>query len=423
MRKVLHFQESDRFEIATRVTESNSIMNMQITPCRTVVTSFNPKTTTSSQLKSRDDGYFEQGDWVLCVASSKHWLSCALSNGEVQVYDQSRLHHLQTYHHLSHVTELVSDTSDQNLLAASAVDGTITIFDVRQQQPAHQMKLPRPEEEALSLSLGFDGKIAAVGSSKAKIHFFDIRDSRSLLGSYSQAHTNEVTRVRFQKMTSFGSTTTTTPILLSGGEDGLACVFDTSQATEEAALKNVLTVQSPIREVGFFGPQSDAIYCLTGSESLLLYHKDETACRKDFGSNLRRYLSQQTGTDGDSITPIEYLVDCHWDAPRQELLLLAGSTNGEAGIFRVGDRDISIAHRLHGGHRGVIRAWNPLSTNIFMTVGEDARMCEWNRLGCQMYSAPRKAPEVIMPNRSGPVLRRGGGKTRRPRNRMAASPY
>jgi WD40 repeat protein len=411
---------------------------LQITPSRTVVTSFTPKTTAASQqqqqqYQSSQEDYFEQGDWVLCVTSNSNWVSCALSNGEIQVYDQERLHasHI-SYSQNSLITDLVHEPSNPNALIASAADGTVTLYDIRQAQPAWQVKLPRPEEEALSVSLGFDGTIAAVGSNKANIHFFDLRDSRSLLGTYSQSHTNEITRVRFQTLSSFGTTTSTTPVLVSAAEDGLACVFDTSQPTEEAALKNILTVQSPIREIGFFGPQSEAIYCLTGSESLLLYHKDDTNCRKDFGPHLRQSLSQEIGattaSNSTSIAPVEYLVDCYWDTPRQELLLLAGSATGDAAVFRVNDQQISVAHHLHGGHRGVVRAWNPLSSNVFVTVGEDARMCEWNRLGHQMHSALKpKAPNIIVPQtrRTVPVvpLRSGGGKLRRPRSRMTASPY
>lgn len=419
--------------------------DFQITPCRTVVASFTPKVTAASQLQSSvssEEDYFEQGDWVLCVTSNNSnqnegWVSCALSNGEIQVYDQSRMHHLQTFHHDSHVTDLVCDCSNPNLLAASATDGTITLYDVRQQhhQHTHRMKLPRHDEEALSLSLGFDGSICAVGSNKAKIHFLDVR-AGSVLGSYNQSHTDEVTRVRFQTLSSsFGSsnTTTTTSTLISGAEDGLACVFDTSQASEEAALKNILTVQSPIREIGFFGPQSEAIYCLTGSETLQLYHKDDAACRKDFGPQFRQYLSRQLNfsskTNNNNSCNIDYLVDCHWDAPRQELLLLAGSANGNAGVFSVGQTngEINLAHYLRGGHRGVLRAWHALSTNIFVTVGEDARMCEWNRLGKQMHSLQqRKEPEIILAkpsNRPATMPRSGGGKFRRPRGRMTSSPY
>jgi WD40 repeat protein len=429
-----------------------------LSPSRTLVTSFNPKTTTASQLNAsqHDESadYFEEGDWVLCVTSSSSvggaspWLGCALSNGEIQVYDQTRLLSIQTFHHDALITDLVRDASNPHHLIASAADGTVSIYDVRQSnQPACQVKLPRPEEEALSVSMGFDGAIAAVGSNKAKVHFFDIRDTRSVLGTYNQAHTNEITRVRFQTVSSPGAMTTTTPILVSAAEDGLACVYDTSQASEEAAIQNILAVQSPIREIGFFGPQSDAIYCLTGSENLMLYHKDDSVCRKDFGPNLRSILSQQlssslTPNNGSTAVSIDYLVDCHWDAARQELQLLAGNAQGGAAVYQVGEQGLCLQNRLNGGHRGVVRAWNALSNNVFVTVGEDARICEWNRISnafgagsgsvpSSLLSMPQnKSTEILVGNAAssmhrnmGPLSRPGGGKMRRPRSRMTASPY
>lgn len=428
----------------------------ELPPSRTLVTSFNPKTTTASQLQSSQHGadYFEEGDWVLCVTSSPNnnafvpWVACALSNGDIQTYDQAKLHALQTYHHDALITDLVCDVSNPHALIASAADGTVTIYDIRQAHtPARQLKLPRIGEEALSVSIGFDGAIAAVGSNKAKIHFFDVRGGGGVLGTYNQTHTNEITRVRFQTISSPGNTMiTTSPILLSAAEDGLACVYDTSQATEEAAIQNVLVVQSPVREIGFFGPQSEGIYCLTGSESLQLYHKDDSVCRKDFGIQMRQHLMQQLPENSGAsqnnhrpMTSIDYLVDCHWDTERQELQLLAGNGQGDAIVYQVGEHGISFQNRLRGGHRGVIRAWNFLSSTMFVTVGEDARMCEWNRLanvvgaGAGVVSSSllqNKAAEIVISsvgakrgNQIRSISQPGGGKMRRPRSRMTASPY
>lgn len=216
-----------------------------------------------------------------------------------------------------------------------------------------------------------------------------------------------------------------TPILVSASEDGLACVFDTTQPSEETALQNVLSVQSPIREVGFFGPQSDAIYCLTGDETLKLFHKDNSVCQKDFGQQLRPYLSSKFPSDPNSAFSIDYLVDCQWDYSRQELLLLAGNANGDSGLFQVTEQDIALVSNLRGGHRGVIRSWIPLTPSVFVTVGEDARMCEWNRLSQQIKDG-RKATEIIVASsrkRTGVEPKAGGGKIRRPRSRLTQRPY
>jgi len=440
-----------------------------ISASRTLVTSFNPKTTTASQLNSKlpgqDADFFEEGDWVLCVTSSPQnnpqaWVACGLSNGEIQVYDQNTLHGIQVYSHDALITDMVNDVSNPNALASTAADGTLTIYDIRQaHQPALQAKLPRPEEEALTAAIGFNGGIAAVGTNKAKIHFFDVRNAAGILGSYNQSHTDEITRVRFKP----SMTTMTTSTLVSAGEDGLVVVYDTSQPSEEAAIQNILSVQSPVREVGFFGPQFDGIFCLTGSESLLLYHKDESVCRQDFGPNLRDVLSHQIpnnnggyGTMTPQINnqgnpmPIEYLVDCHWDNYRQELQLLAGNTRGDCVMYNVGNEGIRFRNRLQGGHRGVIRAWNHLSSDVFVTVGEDARLCEWNQMqtnssilgvGESSHSGttPWVPPTILMGNTTSTTIERkrkdrspgqqpspqggGGGKMRRARSRMSSRPY
>ena len=424
-----------------------------LSPSRTVVTSFNPKRSReqpgSAGLHSGE--YFDDGDWVLCVATNeeRNRVACALSNGEVQVYDKKTMHLLHTYQRSnSLITEMTFETFDANLLAATASDGSLTLYDIRQATtPAIEIKnLLRPDEEALSLSMGFDGKIAAVGSSKGKIHFFDIRDRRCILGTYSQAHTNEVTRVRFQSLptSSPGSSSinrNTSPILVSGSEDGLACVFDTSQATEENAITNILSVQSPVREIGFFGPSSEAIYCLTGSESLRLYHKDDAMCRKDYGLQFREYLSHQlqqheehtivqshtSSTKPGTVCSVDYLVDCHWDVERQELSMLGGSCKGDGAIFQVDEQGVSPLSYLRGGHRGVIRAWSStIRRSSFFTVGEDARMCEWNDLSsekCADDNVIRNQIILAKKREGGPIARVGGGKLRKPRSRMSCSPY
>ncbi|KAG7356615.1 anaphase-promoting complex subunit 11 RING-H2 finger-domain containing protein [Nitzschia inconspicua] len=416
----------------------------RLSPNRTVVTSFNPKTSLSSSSSSLgSEEYYEEGDWVLCVAAQPGSIACALSNGQLQLYDERTMHLVHTYERDNLLTELTFDTFQEHVLAATANDGSLTLFDIRQRNapPAMGWKnMLRTDEEALTLSVGFDGNIAAVGSSKGKIHFFDVRSNKGILGSYTQAHTDEVTRVRFQSTGGMGTTRTTTSVLVSGSEDGLACVFDTSQPTEESAITNILPVQAPIRELGFFGPSMEAIYCLTGSESMQLYHKDESICRKDFGLQFRDCLNQQLvqnwatamcGGKTSPISPMEYLVDCHWDMTRQELSLLTGSVKGDAALFLVRDHGVTPQHYLNGGHRGVIRAWHSCSNSAFLTVGEDARMCEWDHTlksnDTTVLAMAGKAPQIIVPSRkrSGEPMQRGagGGKLRRPRSRFTISPY
>lgn len=111
-----------------------------------------------------------------------------------------------------------------------------------------------------------------------------------------------------------GTTTTTTNVLVSSSEDGLVCTHDTSKPNEEAALSSVLNVGTPLREVVFFGPSGEGLYCLTGSETLSVWHHDSAQQICDFGSDVRMHLSRSAGC------AIEYLVGCKWDGHELSLL-------------------------------------------------------------------------------------------------------
>ena len=383
-------------------------MKPQLSPCRTVVTNFG---TTAKTATDQQDSPYEETMWVLKIAPSQEWVSCGLSNGDVNVYDQERLQLMRTYPKLPAETCTLTDltTYGAHLLTASWSSGKVCVVDVRQPNPALVFSLPG-NEQALSVTLGYDGVLAATGSSKPLVHFHDIRQNGSLLGTYHDAHTEEVTRVRFQSPQS--------PTLLSASEDGLACIFDTSKPSEEAALNSVLNVQTPLRQVGFFGPSLEGVYCLTGSETLSVWHYESAQRICDFGADIRHKLS--TLVEGAAV---DYLVDCQWDTTRQELSLVAGNHAGDAYMYRVDTGLLSLSHSLLGGHRGDIRAWCPLSnSSFFVTVGEDARMCEWNRLGKRSAALEAKDRRAQHVPRSKPTSH-GGGPSRRPKKKTNASPY
>lgn len=359
-----------------------------LSPSRTTVTNFAANSAGTDSVTS-----YEEGVWVLQVCNGNSWLGCALSNGSIQVYDQERLQAIQSYPATKEQPRQITDVTTDcfNALMTSSRDGTVTLFDVRQPSPALQFQLHAQKgEEALSVALGYQGALAAVGSSKGQIHFFDIKSGGKLLGSYQDAHTDEVTRVRFQPSPT--DETATTSLLVSGSEDGLACIFDTSQASEETALQGVLNVQTSLREVGFFGPAYEGVYCLTGSETLSVWHHDTAQRICDFGLQLRENLAEL------ATMPVDYLVDCHWSAQQQQLTLLTGSHAGDGTLFQVDAGAIAPLHKLQNGHRGDIRSWCRTSSDTFCTVGEDARLCEWNRLG-SAASAGDSTPKKGAPAR------------------------
>lgn len=396
----------------------------KLLPSRTVITSFHPKSSLESGPQSAQD-YFELGNWVLCVSTTKSWIGCAISDGQIQIYDSRTMQLCQSYFCSSLVTDTTIDHVNQNILGTSALDGHVTLFDIREKKSVFDWKLERNEEEALSMSIGYEGKVIAVGSNRGRVHFVDIRSGRRL-GTYENGHQQAVTKCIFQQTPSTSATTSvTTPTLISTSEDGLICVYDTTKPSEELALENIINVQSPVREAGFFGPQSEAIYCLTGDESLKLYSARDSICRRDSGQQLRNILSQQVEANVGAACRVDYLVDCIWDSTSNQLLLLAGSASGDASVFQVGEIDISPVYHLGGGHQGVVRAWGRLSSSTFLTAGEDARLCEWN-IQVTTQPAPALNSRITYANNGNDnrkVMPARGGKIRRPRSRMTNLPY
>ena len=107
-------------------------------------------------------------------------------------------------------------------------------------------------------------------------------------------------------------------------------------------------------------------------------------------------------------------------------------------VFSVNEGGATLRQSLLGGHRGVLRAWEPPSktNNIdtFVTVGEDARMCEWSDVssGTGVTVDQTSGAQIPLWNQTTPAItwpadrsraRNGGGKVRRPRSRLAATPY
>lgn len=408
-------------------------MNIPISkPNRTVIASFSSSLGDSNNLGAINA--FEEGHYVLHVTCASGInqtspLSCALSDRSIQSYDRETLKNIHTINnaHSKRITDLTQssvassgDTSNCPLIVSSSEDRLVKIFDLRTKGAQPAVCLGLAKEEALSVSIGYGGSLAAVGGSKGQIHFYDLRqisgsNINAPLGSYVDAHTEEVTKVRFQH-TNNGSNDTTS-IMVTASEDGLVNIFDTSQPSEELALKSVMNVQSPLREVGFFGPSLEGIFCLTGSETFSVWHYDSAQRIVDFG-DMRTMLST------NSNIPIHYMIGCHWDG--HDLNLLSGNTNGDCAMFKVDAGNISLKQILTGGHKSSIRSFTSLNDNVIITGGEDSRMCEWdvNKSINMPNASPNVSRKVAVASisESNPP-QPGGGAIRRHKKKKEHRPY
>lgn len=409
-------------------------MNIPISkPNRTLIASF-----ASVLDDSNNSGVinaFEEGHYVLHVACAQGKnqtspLSCALSNRSIQSYDRETLKNIHTINdaHSKRITDLThssvassGDTTNCPLIVSSSEDRLVKIFDLRIKGTQPAVCLGLTKEEALSVTIGYGGSLAAVGGSKGQIHFYDLRNISGSniyapLGSYVDAHTEEVTKVRFQK-SHYGSSDTTS-IMVTASEDGLVNIFDTSQPSEELALKSVMNIQSPLREVGFFGPSMEGVFCLTGSETFSVWHYDSAQRIVDFG-DLRTMLSTNSNIQ------IQYMIGCHWDG--HDLNLFSGNTNGDCAIFKVDAGNISLKQILTSGHKSSIRSFTALNDNSIITGGEDSRLCEWSvNKNSNITNASQNMPRKVAASSASSERKPsqpGGGAIRRHKTKKEHRPY
>ena len=419
----------------------------RLAPSRTIIASFaadHPQQHAQQASAQPPLNQYDDGLYILHVASgpcgsaipsaaASTPISCALSDQSVQTYDQSThaLVHSIPRAHSGPITDLCHTTNEGSVVVTSGQDGYVRLFDLRQSAAATnkgiskavaEMQLPR-KEEALSVAIGYGGALAAVGGSRGLVHFFDLRSlgasdstsassSPNLLGTYEDAHTEEVTKVRFQPTPDLSGGTTNT--LVTASEDGLVCTFDTSKPNEEEALSSVLNVGTPLRDVGFFGPNGEGLYCLTGSETMSVWHHDSAQRICDFG-DVRSQLGSSAGMN------IDYLVACSWDG--NALSLLAGNSDGGAAIYRVDAGSIALTHTLASGHKGCVRGFAVTRQRHWITGGEDARLCEWNLDGPQAAVSPAaSSPPRVKAMVTNPSQRRGG-PIKHTRKKNSNAPY
>ncbi len=424
--------------------DCNSIMKT-VQPYRAAVTSFS-----AAAPQHQQSGFeYDSGEYILSTTSLAHDASAAsnscvasaLSNKTIVIYDSKSgqvTRRIEKAHDgpISQVSFFpceygLEGNANQNsnhppLLISASQDGTVKVFDLRTNSSSSAIttKMALPNEQALCVSLGYGGTLAAVGTSKARVSFLDLRYSSgtnptgALMGSYVDAHTEEVTQVKFQSVSNASGQTKT--VLATASEDGLLSVYDPSQPSEDAALLSTLNIGAPLRHITFFGPHNEGICALTGNETMSVWHWDSAQKVSDVGGiGLRGLLSDAVGKSGLSIdggSSVEYLVGCTWanancDHEAQQsssnsnaLHLIAGNSEGDGYLFRMDADQITPLRHLKGGHKGCIRdyCWvdNGIGGQRLVTGGEDARLCEWDLSG--------NSPAPSMPS----SLKMGSGKVK-----------
>jgi len=217
------------------------------------------------------------------------------------------------------------------------------------------------------------------GSNETNIFVWDIRTTKQLR-LYEDFHMSDVTQVRFH------------PIhrnhLFTGSVDGTICVFNIAENDNDEALVGGINVDDSVSQIGFFGVDSDCLYCLSHCERLSLWTTQ--------GEKLWNLEDPRTVLGEVLSDPVDYLVTCrcpqkdHENHLGRTCRMIVGNRSGRIGIVECqleaverGDRSqqrpVSFGPiaLLENGHESTVRSLEWMG-QVVISAGEDARICLWN---------------------------------------------
>lgn len=330
---------------------------------RTVVTSFEKCQTNEENLGYEQDGGVYLFD--VDILSDRSAIVASSSDNCISFYDIESLQQIRKIKaHSQIINGFDTSKSTPTTIFSASNDSLVLGWDLRiaGDSPTIRIKL---SDEVTALSIGVTDTLLAAGCGTA-VSFYDIRGGSKAsikLGEYSDVHTDTITQLRFSKANSH--------LLASGAEDGLMTVYNTSASDGDDAVVSIFNTECPIRRMGYFGHDDEAMYCLSTTETASFWHVATAQRVCDF-SNIRSELVS------------EYLVDCMYDTASDTLSILAGNYDGSAKLAVVEPTGLRVTAQLSsGGHNATIRcAKNYICNNQqqmrFITGGEDARLSSWN---------------------------------------------
>ncbi|KAG1690852.1 hypothetical protein DVH05_027454 [Phytophthora capsici] len=345
-----------------------------LTLAQTAVASFTAASTGDTSLAVNPSEDFDY-DYVLDVQPTAHssGLALALSNRKIQLRSLETLGLVHEFHaHNATINEVWTSPSAPTQLATCSSDECVKLWDTRAALPAMVVPVGR---EVWSLSIGCGETLLATGTDELAL-FYDVRTGKQL-GQYGDSHVDAITKVRFHP--------TQEAFVVTASEDGVVCFFDCRISDEDDALESILNVESAVTTVGFFGPQKENIFCLTGTETLDLWNL-WTAER------LHHYDTIRNDCNSNGLAT-DYLINCVYDDQSNELFLLAGNHDGDLNAVNIGTDAASAgklqhAAALKGGHKACVRCiyYDPNSSTLY-TGGEDTRLCKWTVPGVAVNAA------------------------------------
>lgn len=300
-------------------------------------------------------------------------LAVSGSDHVVKLYNRSTMTLAgQLRKHTANIVGLAFSNTDPHVLWTCAQDKVVNVWDVRADGPQKAYRIHKGLTPS-AFDINCNDSHFAVGTEQSgddsHVLVYDVRQDKPML-DFSDAHCDDITQVRFHP--------NRPSVFTSGATDGLVNVYDIAVEAEEVddLIGQTLNSESSVSRLGFFGPNHECVYCLTHTETLLLWHllpnaDDETPELISKYANIRDAMVAAG-------PQVDYLVDCKFDGNTQRLYLIGGSFTGAIEIMHLNIADVSPVLSLVGGHNDIVRCvdWN-LQGQDLVSGDESAFLSQW----------------------------------------------
>ncbi|KAF9187254.1 WD repeat-containing protein 89 [Haplosporangium sp. Z 767] len=320
-------------------------------------------------LSLRHSSAFSLGDvYVFDIKANSSNLIVSASDHQIKLYNPTTfaVQNVLKYH-TDTITKIKAH--GENFVMSSSMDGSVAVWDIRTSGNAVQV-FKTPDKAGLwSFDINAPETIIAAGTElvdggDASIHFFDARSNTSaVIKTYGESHSEDISNIMFHP--------TNPARLMSGSVDGLICQFDLTDFDEDEGLMVVANTKSSIHKIGYFGPNSEYIYCLSHMETLSLWNSDDPELIHQFG-DIRGVSKPDMGLT------LDYAIDCQYEPESGRLYLVSGSNEGNINILHVKADSLQLCQVMNGGHSEIVRStyWD-MKRGILYSGGEDAKLNLW----------------------------------------------
>ena len=305
----------------------------------------------------------------LAVSADERSVAVATQDQSIRLIDVATLSlgtqispaHGSTITDLQAVPLSVTGAASGALFMSASADGTSAAWDLRQQVPVMTMKVSPNGVDApvFASTVSETGTVAVSCSSNIILCKFG---EWRKFHEYTESHFDTVSCLQFSRLAGQAD------ILLSGGDDGMVNVFNTTDLVNEddgQCPVMTLNVGDSVRSLHL---SPSRLFVFSTTESVSVW---DTAT----GGKLRPDVDtiRSHPLIGSDETGWGYLIGMDSECSK----ILAGNSTGTIVEFdsESGEVSSSFTH----AHTGVVRAAAYLRNGQVLTAGEDGVLCEWSR--------------------------------------------